>query len=278
MLKPGVHIIPAGLEYDRVIKPLFKDFTVLKAYLLIHDSKKSDVDFGEQREAVKKFLKSIRKVPIEWEEIYLDIYDFNDTFKTLYKLINKEVKAGNPVYINVSSAAKILQVALTMAAFLNKKYGDVVLFYVEPERYYEGELIDTVFELLNKNGDEGKTVKKLKELAREIEVHGMAAGESRIHEFPPFPVADITDIEYEILRIIREKDGIEGTGGVSSIKEMKELLDERLGHVTPRSNVKYYLDNMQKMGLVETERDKKELKIKLTKVGELFADAKSGEE
>lgn len=277
-MKPGVHIIPAGLEYDRVIKPLFKDFTVLKAYLLIHDSKKSNVDFGEQREAVKKFLKSIRKVPIEWEEVYVDIYDFNDTFKALYKLINKEVKAGNPVYINVSSAAKILQVALTMAAFLNKKYGDVVLFYVEPERYYEGELIDTVFELLNKNGDEKKTVKKLKELAREIEAHGMAAGEARIHEFPPFPVADITDIEYEILRIIREKDGFEGTGGVSSIKEMKELLDERLGHVTPRSNVKYYLDNMQKMGLVETERDKKELKIRLTKVGELFADAKSGED
>jgi len=275
MSKPGVHFIPAGMEYDRVIKPLFKDFTVQKAYLLIHDSKESNVEFGEQREAVKKFLKSIRQVPIEWEEIYLNIYDFNDTFKTLFKLINKEVKAGNPVYINVSSAAKILQVALTMAAFLNKRYGDVELFYVEPERYYEGELVDTVFELLDKNVDEAKTIKKLKELAHEIKEHGMAAGESRIHEFPPFPVADITDIEYEILRIIREKDGIEGMEGVSSIKEMKEMLDRKLGYTTPRSNVKYYLDNMQKLGLIRTERDKKELKIRLSKVGELFADTKS---
>jgi predicted transcriptional regulator len=47
--------------------------------------------------------------------------------------------------------------------------------------------------------------------------------------------------------------------------------------VTPRSNVKYYLDNLQKMGLVRTERDKKELNIKLTKVGELFADSKGNE-
>jgi hypothetical protein len=261
-----------------VIKPLFKDFTVLKAYLLIHDPKRSNMDFGEQREAVKKFLKSIRQVPIEWEEVYLDIYDFNETFKALFKLINKEARAGNPVYINVSSAPKILQVALTMAAFLNKRYGDVELFYVEPERYYEGELVDTVFELLDKNVDEAKTVKKLRELAREIGAHGMAAGESKIHEFPPFPVADITDVEYSILRIIREKDGSVGGGRVSSIKEMKELLDGRLGRATPRSNVKYYLDNLQRMGLVETERDKKELRIRLTRVGELFADAQGGSE
>jgi predicted transcriptional regulator len=56
---------------------------------------------------------------------------------------------------------------------------------------------------------------------------------------------------------------------------LKELIDDKLGKVTPRSNVKYYLDNLQKMGLVRTERDKKELNIKLTKVGELFADSKS---
>lgn len=277
MSKPGVHIIPAGMEYDRVIKPLFKDFTVQKAYLLIHDPKMNERNFGEQQEAVIRFLKSVKKVPIEWEEIYLDIYDFNETFKTVYKLINKEAKAGNPVYINISSAPKILQVALTMAAFLNKEHGDVELFYVEPERYYEGELIDTVMELLDKRADEKKIVSKLKELAREIETHGMAAGESRIHEFPPFPVADVSDIEYEMLKLIRDWQGPKTgkDGGVSSIKEMKELLDRKLGHMTPRSNVKYYLDNMQKMGLVKTERDKKELKIELTKVGELFADAKS---
>ena len=32
----GVHIIPTGMEYDRIIMPLFKDFSVKKAYLLIH--------------------------------------------------------------------------------------------------------------------------------------------------------------------------------------------------------------------------------------------------
>jgi hypothetical protein len=287
MSKPGVHIIPVGLEYDRVIKPLFKDFTVQKAYLLIHDTKSNKRNFGEQQKAVTKFLKSIKQVPIEWEEIYLDIYDFNETFKTVYKLINRESRAGNPVYINISSAPKILQMALTMAALLNKEHGDVELFYVEPERYYEGELIDTLLELTDKKADEKKIVGRLKELAKEIETHGMAAGESRIHEFPPFPIADITKIESDMLGIIKDKNeisrsdienisqSVNESSGVNSIKEMKELLDRKIGHETPRSNVKYYLDNLQKMGLIKTERDKKELKIQLTKVGELFADAKS---
>src|SRR5271157_1533973 len=269
MSKPVIHIIPIGLEYDRLIKPLFLNYTMQKAYLFIHDQKANYNKFGEQQEAVNKFLKAIKQVPIEWEEIYLNIYDFNETFKTVYNLINKEVIAGNPVFINISSAPKILQVALTMAAFLNKKYGDVELFYVEPERYYEGELIDTVLELLNESADEETTVRKLKELAAEIATHGMAAGESKIHEFPPFPVADFSDIEYEMLQVIKD------AGGVSSIKEMKVLLDEQTGKVTPRSNVKYYLDNLEKMGLVRTERDKKELKIKLTKVGDLFAETKA---
>ncbi len=273
MTKPGIHIIPAGLEYDRVIKPLFKDFTVSKAYLLINDPRKSKKGFEEQQEAVEKFINAIRQVPIEWEDVYVDIYDFNETFKAVYRLINKEARAGNPVYINISSAPKILQVALTLAAFLNKGCGEVELFYVEPERYYEGELIGAIMSLLDSGVDERKVVDRLRELAREIEAHGMAAGESRIHEFPPFPIASISDIEYEILKLIRKQEKAEARG-ISSIKEMKELLDRELGYETPRSNVRYYLDNLQRIGLVSTERYKKELRIRLTRVGELFAEAR----
>jgi len=279
MSKPGVHIIPAGLEYDRVVKPLLKDFTVSKAYLLINEN--LGKDFGKQKEIIDRFRRSIKKVPIEWEEIEVDIYDFNKTFQTVYSLINKEALAGNPVYINISSSPKILLVALIMAAFMNKEHGEVELFYVEPEKYYDGEVVHAIMQLLDKKADEKNIVNNLRELAKEIEAHGMAAGEARIHEFPPFPIAEITDIEYDMLRVIRDanvpstKDqDLAGQGSVSSIKELKERLDDKLGKVTPRSNVKYYLDNLQRMGLVRTERDKKELNIRLTKVGELFADTK----
>ncbi len=272
MVKPGVHIIPAGLEYDRVVKPLLKDFTVSKVYVIINHPKGKD--FGRQKEVIDKFRRSIKKIPLDWEEIEVDIYDFNETFRTVFSLINREALGGNPVYINISSSPKILLVALVLAAFMNKEYGEVELFYVEPERYYDGEVVHAVMQLLDKKADEGKIVEELRGLAREIEAHGMAAGEARIHEFPPFPIASITDLEYEMLKVIRENGGAAGAGGVSSIKEMKELLDGKLGRVTPRSNVKYYLDNLERMGLVGTERDKKELNIRLTKVGELYADAK----
>jgi len=160
---------------------------------------------------------------------------------------------------------------------MNKEHGEVELFYVEPEKYYEGEIVHAIMQLLDKKADEKKIVGDLRSLAKEIEAHGMAEGEARIYEFPPFPVAEVTGIEYEMLKVIRDA-GKRNTGdtsdGVNSIKELKERLDDRLGKVTPRSNVKYYLDNLQRMSLVRTERDKKELNIRLTKVGELFADSR----
>jgi hypothetical protein len=277
MSKPGVHIIPAGLEFDRVIKPLFKDFTVQKAYLLIHDVKSDKGIYRRQSEIVNDFIKEIKRVPIEWEDVRMDIYDFNSTFKTVYQLIDREVKAGNPVYVNISSAPKMLQVALIMASFLNKRENATVeLYYIEPEKYYEGELLNTVFKLLDPNADEKQVTKKLKSLASEIKEHGMAAGEASLHKFPPFPLAKITNIEYEMLKIIEDKTGNsvdqDGNGYINSIKELKDLLDDKMGFETPRSNVKYYLDNLNELGLVETERYKKELKVKLTVVGRLFAD------
>lgn len=279
MSKSGVHIIPAGMEYDRVIMPLFKDFTVQKAYLLVQDPKNDKGYFKYQSEMVNAFLKEIKRVPVEWEERYIDIYDFDSTFKTVYQLIDNEVRAGNPVYVNISSAPRMLQAALIMATFLNKRENAIVeLYYIEPEKYYEGELINTVFKLLDRNVDEKRVVKDLKSLASEIKEHGMASGEATLHQFPPFPLAKIADIEFEMLKVIKEKTcedaSNNGNGYIQSIKELKELLDTSMGYETPRSNVKYYLDNLHELGLIETERNKKELKIRLTIVGKLFADTK----
>ena len=277
MAKSGVHLIPAGLEYDRAIKPLLKDFSAEKAYLLVHDSRNDRGDYSKQEEAVNIFIEELKKIPIEWEEVKIDIYDFDGTFKKLYALINSEVKKNNPVYINVSSAPKILQAALTLAAFLNNRQGPVKLFYVEPKRYYEGELITTVLELLKKDADEQEVLNKLRELAVNIRKHGMAEGEMMIHEFPQFPLADINVVEAEILKVIHEKQrisniGSDDTQGIGSIKELKMLLDQKLGKETPRSNVKYYMDNLKKLGMIETEMNKKELRIRLTRAGELFAE------
>ena len=291
MTKSGVHLIAAGFEYDRVIKPMFKDFNVKKAYLLIHDSKNDRGDYRKQEETVNRYIKKLHKAPIDWEDVKIDIYNFDGTFKVLYNLINREVK-NNPVYINISSAPKILQAALTLAAFLNTKYGEIKLFYVQPERYYEGELISTVLELNKDNTNEKATIKRLKELASIIQDHGMAEGETKIHEIPPFTLADITQIEEEMLQVIREKELSNSLKNVdykitdsmadnniafdynwvSSIKELKELLDNKLGEEIPRSNVKYYLNNLEKLGMVETEMKKKELQIRLTRAGELYAD------
>jgi hypothetical protein len=264
MKKPGVHIVPTGFEYDRVIKPLIQDFTVQKAYLLIHRPSHGADEYSEHSRPIKRYIDKMMELPIEWHPVYIDIYDFDSTFKCVYKLINDEVMAGNPVYVNLSAAPKIEQVALTLAAFLNNEHGEVELFYVEPEKYYEGVLLSATMDLLV-NANEKKAVEKLKEIAREVKEHGMASGESKIHEFPPFPLAKVTDIEYDMLGIIvRNKE-------ISSIKDMKKIMDSSMSYQTPRSNIKYYLDNMARLGLIYTEREMKELRIKPTRIGELYA-------
>ena len=282
MAEAGIHIIPAGLEYDRIIKPLFKDFTVKKAYLLVQDPKKEKEEYKKQTKVVNTFIEKIKKVPIDWEEIHVNLYDFNDIFKTSYDLIHREVEAKNKVYVNLSSAPKIMQVALTLASFLNNSKGSIELYYVEPEKYYEGALINATQKLLKSGVSEADVIREIKELAAEIHEHGLAAGEARIHRFPPFPLAKLTDTELEILKILREKDLVfqkkkvqaDEDRYVNSIKEMKELLDRDLKTEVPRSNVKYYLDNLVDLNLIETERYKKELRIKLTIAGSLFADTR----
>lgn len=263
MKKAGVHIVPTGVEFDRAILPLLKDFTVQKAYMIIHKPKGEP--FTEQTAIVNKYIEKMKSIPIEWEEVYTDIYDFDDTFTILYNLIHKELKAGNPVYVNISSAPRIVQVALIFAAFLNRKEDNVELFYVEPVKYFEGDLMNAVFELLEKDADEKKIIQKIKATAKEIRDHGIAMGEKKIHEFPPFPIAKVTDIEHDILKVLVDNKKVD------SIKDMKELLDKERGEPTPRSNIKYYLDNMSRLGLIKTEREMKELRIMPTRVGELFA-------
>ncbi len=77
----GVHIIPTGSEYDRIIMPLFKDFSVKKAYLLIQDPLKEKEEYRKQAKVVNCFIEKIKNVPIDWEEVYINLYDFNDFLK-----------------------------------------------------------------------------------------------------------------------------------------------------------------------------------------------------
>ena len=96
--------------------------------------------------------------------------------------------------------------ALTLASFLNNSKGNVELYYIEPEKYYEGALISATYNLIKNSSSEKEAIKELKALATEIHEHGVAAGESKIHRFPPFPIAKITHKEYEILTIMRNRE------------------------------------------------------------------------
>ncbi|MDO8724959.1 MAG: DUF6293 family protein [Candidatus Methanoperedens sp.] len=112
--------------------------------------------------------------PFDHEKVEMDFYDFDDTFQKVHELINKELKNGNPVYINISSASRIVLPALVLAAMLNREDGDIKLFYVEPEGYYEGQMLDRVFKCLDPDVDKDALFEELKELAGKIKNRGLA--------------------------------------------------------------------------------------------------------
>jgi hypothetical protein len=258
----GIHIIPTGFEYDRIVLPMLKDYNVKKGYILIN---KSNGKFSEQRSVINGFIKKLEELPFDHEKVEMDFYDFDDTFQKVHELINKELKNGNPVYINISSASRIVLPALVLAAMLNREYGDVKLFYVEPEGYYEGQLLDKVFRCLDPDVDIDALFLELKELAGKIKNRGLAYGEKKIHEFPAFPIASLNENEYRALDILMKR------GQVDSIKELIEILkqygdDEKVA----RSSIRYSLQRLEALGLIRMRQEKKKVVIEATKTGELY--------
>lgn len=260
---PGIHIIPTGFEYDRIVLPMLKDYNVKKGYILIN---KPGGKFPEQRSVINSFIKKLEELPFDHEKVEMDFYDFDDTFQKVHELINKELKNGNPVYINISSASRIVLPALVLAAMLNREYGEVRLFYVEPEGYYEGQVLDKLFMCLEPEIDKDRIFQELKELAGKIKNSGLAFGEKRIHEFPPFPVVTLNDSEYKILEILKDNKQIE------SIKDLLEILKKYdQTETVARSSIRYSLQRLENLGLIRTKQEKKKLAIELTKTGELYA-------
>jgi len=98
---------------------------------------------------------------------------------------------------------------------LNRENGMVKLFYVEPEGYYEGQALLQIFRCLAPDVDKDALFQELKELAGKIKTSGLAYGEKKIHEFPPFPIASLHENEYRALDILMNRGQVDSIYGVN---------------------------------------------------------------
>jgi hypothetical protein len=258
---PGVHIIPLGFEYDRIIKPIIERYPAKKAYLL--QGKSTSGDYSTEEKIARNFAKKIEQLPVDFERLELDIYDFDEVFDNVYRIMRDEAAAGEAIYVHISPAPRIMFAAMMFASYLIEGDSNIELIYVKPKEYIIPQMIQAISHL-NRKDSVDKAVEELKELYERFNKFGNGVDVEEIIGLPPFPVQELSPLEFETLKVLLKEQEVE------SIQDLVLMINEQRDEPVARSNIQYYLRELERKKLINTERDKKKLRIQIEPVGELY--------
>jgi hypothetical protein len=139
-LEQLVHIIPIGYEIDRVVTP-FQETKAHRVYLISmddlpgYDYPHEHALTSRQHGFDERNVAILEKKGIEVELFRIDMFNIIEVMETISRLIVKEKKMGNRVYVNMSACGKIACVGATLAAMIH----NVRLYYVRANRYSSTE-------------------------------------------------------------------------------------------------------------------------------------------
>ena len=246
--KKGTHIVAAGFEYDRIVKPML-EYPGDRVIVLRNNGD----NYVRSSTLANHFLKKLKEFPVEIEEVSIDIYDFDNVFLKMLELIKKEINDGRGVYVNISSAPKVTLVAMMSATFFMRGKGEIEIIYCKPEEYLIPKMIDALDS----------------EIKDEFMKRGGGIGVMEYESIPIFPIEEVTDIDAKILKTLSDKNGAE------SIKELVKSINED-GSDIQRSSIQYRLEKLKEKGLISKEREEKRVKIYITRIGEIYLKACEG--
>jgi len=125
-----IHIIPIGLEKDRIIY-LLQKFPPYRVYFLNYKSEnKEENDYARIVEHVQKEIDVL--IPLaERKYVTVSYEEFEDLFLKIFEIMAKEKQQGNEVIVHISPGPRIASFAAWIAAsILNSK-----AIYVRPAEY-----------------------------------------------------------------------------------------------------------------------------------------------
>lgn len=130
-----VHVVPVGLEIDRVVKP-FEDKNGLKAnkvYILsaVEDGITPPSFVKEHRKYVSIVKERLTQLDIRVDVINAHLIDLLEVMQKASNIIQKELKEGNIVYVNMSGAGRLTSVGVTLAGMVH----GAKVYYVEADEY-----------------------------------------------------------------------------------------------------------------------------------------------
>ncbi len=171
------------------------------------------------------------KVLVDVDKILVDKIDVYAVALEILKTIKSELDAGSEVLINTTDASRIM----CLSSYVVAQLSGSKLYMAIPK-----------FE-------DGKEV-----------------GIERVEEILVPPLKRISDDKMLIIRTIQEQGG-----EVESINKLIELLegktDDQKKYMAQRARMSYHLKGLEEDGLVEMKREGKNVKIRLTELGQAFA-------
>ena len=119
------HICPVSYEVDRVLLPLLR----MRADRAVMVTKATRMDADKAKSFIEVIERGATEAGIETQMVGCDIDDFHDCLYVVGNVVKEEVKAGNLVFINISSGGRVLSHACAVVGMM---WG-ASLYYAEPE-------------------------------------------------------------------------------------------------------------------------------------------------
>jgi hypothetical protein len=237
------HVVPMGLEVDRVIGG-FKQYPTNTAVLVKGPDSRSKVE-----RIVEKNIEQIIKMvshTINVEVVSVDIHDFEKAFVAMRQIYGQKKDEGFLVYVNLSTGTRIVSSAALIAAFLD----GATPYYVTPDEY---------------NLPEGQRV--------------LSTGVKDVVRIPTLGVLEPSRFECTVLSALDEKGGgvdrenelFDVLGKKRFFSKKKEGEDRRSYDARRRAKLNRTIKGLEDKGFVTTSKRGRSHAVQLTESGRLFS-------
>jgi len=284
-----IHIIPVGFDFQRLVQPIAQgDLEADQVYILHSSRESSDKEAQElasrMAERLEETFQTILGKTVEVISVD-DIFKFENAYPKAYKMIQKEVKAGNDVWVNISSMPRTVAFAFASAANTltienPDKRDQIHTYYVSPEEYLVTKMIkelknerEFLQDLAEKNPEAEDRLHEINDLVEEVTENGVTKGAQEMSdglhvEFPAVPTSELNDFEQTVLTFLSETGATESTS--ERARKLQNKLQEDVDEKSFKSKVQYNVKQLEEKGFIDRKKEKNRYITELSTMGNLW--------
>lgn len=284
-----VHLIPVGIDYERLLLPLTRGSLSADEIVLYgsvgRDSPESELA-DELLSRLAYTFETVLGLPVTTREIDA-IYQFREAYLTAYDAMTEVLEAGDEAWTNISSIPRPVAFAFATAAHTIVAERPTVrdrvhTYYVSPEEYLaprmlaelerQAEFMDSLDEETPGRDDRRRAVR---DLLTDVRERGFTKGAKRqdgaLHmEFPFPPFATLRDLERRILQFVYDEGPFSSTSELA--REMAPTVASRPDD-SFRSKIQYNVSQLEENGYIDRWEEGNSYVTALSTMGELWVEA-----